>query len=187
MLHRYCPLILLVIACADQVFAVEDWKVGLAKVVITPDEPTWLSGYSHRTHPAEGKAHDLFAKAAAFESADGTRFVPITFDLGSVKPHTTEEVAARVEKQFQLPRSNLLLNCSHTHCALEYALERCVFHKFPDEEETKLARYPTQLSDKLVDLVGKALADLQPAELSVSRSEAKFAFNRRHPSGIDKN
>ena len=43
-----------------------DWKVGLAKTAITPSQPLWLSGYSSRTGPAEGKIHDLWAKAVAF-------------------------------------------------------------------------------------------------------------------------
>jgi hypothetical protein len=38
-----------------------------------------------------------------------------------------------------------------------------------------------------VELAGKAIADLQPAELSVARSSAGFAFNRRAADGIDEN
>ncbi len=162
-----------------------DWNVGLAKVVITPSQPTWLSGYSSRTRPAEGKVHDLYAKAVAFESADGARLLVITLDLGSVSPYITHSVAMRVEKQFGLARGNLVLNCSHTHCAPEVAAERRVFHDLPDDEEAKLASYIEVLNDKLVDLVGAALSDLRPARLSVHRAEAMFAFNRRHPSGID--
>lgn len=188
MLHRLAWALLLLNGFALQATAApQPWKAGLAKVVITPSEPTWLSGYSSRTRPAEGKVHDLYAKAVGFESSDGTRLVIVTLDLGSVSPYMTQSVAAGVEKQFGLPRANLVLNCSHTHCAPEVAAERRVFHNLPDEEESKLARYIDSLNDKLVDLVGAALKDLRPARLSVSRSSAKFAFNRRHPTGIDEN
>jgi len=163
----------------------EEWKAGLAKVAITPSQPTWLSGYSSRTQPAEGKVHDLYAKAVAIEGADRTRLVLVTLDLGSVSPYMTEQVSERVEKRFGLPRKSLVLNCSHTHCAPEVAAERRVFHNLSDSEEAKLAAYVEQLVDKLVDLIGAALTDLRPARLSVSRSSASFAFNRRHPSGID--
>jgi hypothetical protein len=69
---------------ADSAEAGSEMKAGIASVVITPSQPIWLSGYSNRDKPAQGKVHDLFAKAAAFESADGKRFVLVTCDLGSV-------------------------------------------------------------------------------------------------------
>jgi hypothetical protein len=162
-----------------------DWKVGLAKTAITPSQSLWLSGYSSRQSPAEGKIHDLGAKAVAFQSDDGARLVVLTLDLGSVNPDTAADVAQRVNQRFGLPRGSLVLNCSHTHCAPEIAIERRVFHQLADAEELKLVRYIGELNDKLVDLVGAALADLQPAKITVGRSTAAFAFNRRHPSGID--
>src|SRR5690554_4226234 len=79
-----------------------EWKAGLAKVVITPEELTWLSGYGGRTAPAVEKVHDLYAKAAAIEDAAGTRLVLVTLDLGSVNVNRTNDVARRVEKQFGL-------------------------------------------------------------------------------------
>jgi neutral ceramidase len=163
------------------------WKAGVAKVVITPSERTWLSGYGNRTAPAEGKVHDLYAKAAAFEDETGTRLVIVTLDLGSVNVNMTNDVARRAEKQFGLPRANLVLNCSHTHCAPEVAAERLVFHNLPSSEAAKLDRYIDETSGKLVELIGKAIGDLQPAELSVSKSSAGFAFNRRATDGIDEN
>src|SRR5688572_410894 len=39
------------------------WKAGVATVVITPDGPMWMAGYAARDKPAEGKLHDLKAKA----------------------------------------------------------------------------------------------------------------------------
>ncbi len=49
------------------------WKAGLAKVNITPDNLMWMSGYAARTKPAEGKQHDLWAKALALEDPSGRR------------------------------------------------------------------------------------------------------------------
>jgi hypothetical protein len=187
-----CCLSLLLIADAQLVDAAPaatdgGWKAGVATVNIMPDAMTWLSGYGGRTEPAQGKASDLYAKAAAFEDAAGSRLVLVTLDLGSVNPHTTEFVAAECEKKFNLPRARLVLNCSHTHCAPEVSAERRVFLGISDEEHAKLTSYIDSLNPKLVDLVGRAIADLRPADLSVSRSQAGFAFNRRGKKGIDKN
>ena len=45
------------------------WKAGIARANITPDKPIWLAGYGGRTHPAEGKMHDLWIKVLALEDA----------------------------------------------------------------------------------------------------------------------
>lgn len=161
----------------------QDWKFGIASVVITPEEPVWLSGYSSRTAPAEGKVHDLWAKAAAFEGRDGTRLVLVTMDLGSVsEAEITGPVAERVFKLYGLPREALILNVSHTHCAPEVAVERRVFHALADEEEAKLQRYIAWLNDRLVEVIGDALADLSPARLTLSKGTAEFGKSRRFPT-----
>ena len=45
----------------------DQWRAGVASVAITPQELTWMAGYAARTKPAEGKGHDLYAKALALE------------------------------------------------------------------------------------------------------------------------
>ena len=44
-----------------------DWRVGLAQVSITPDEPVWLYGYAgkNRFRPFEGVLDDIYAEAMA--------------------------------------------------------------------------------------------------------------------------
>src|SRR5437867_15878 len=50
------PLLLAPPALAQQ----RGWRAGVAKAVITPKQPTWMSGYAGRDKPAEGKVHDLW-------------------------------------------------------------------------------------------------------------------------------
>jgi neutral ceramidase len=159
----------------------DGWKAGVGTSVITPTEPVWLSGYSSRTAPAEGKVHDLFAKAVCLEDSRGTRLVLVTLDLGSIGTAITEAVARRVEETHKIPRAALILNVSHTHCAPEVAAERRVFHELADAEEAKLVRYIAWLEDRIVEAIDQAVRDLSPAKLSVSRSRAEFGFSRRIP------
>lgn len=72
-------------------------RAGVAAADITPDKPMWMAGYAARTKPAEGTAQHLFAKAAAFEDAGGTRVVFVTLDLSSVPRSLRDrlEAAAR--------------------------------------------------------------------------------------------
>src|SRR5437868_162072 len=57
------------------------WRAGVAKTVITPREYMWMSGYGGRSKPAEGKIHDLWAKALVLYDAKGNRGVIVTMDL----------------------------------------------------------------------------------------------------------
>ena len=61
------------------------YRVGLARVCITPDEPLWLAGYGNRNRPSEGVLDDLYAKAMAVEDADGRRALLLCVDLCSLR------------------------------------------------------------------------------------------------------
>ncbi len=50
-----------------------EWKVGLAQVKITPEQPVPMSGYAGRTKPFEKVAADLYVKALVLEDRDGQR------------------------------------------------------------------------------------------------------------------
>ena len=174
--------VLIPAAAKGEAQSASDWKAGVASVVITPGEPTWLSGYGSRTEPADGKVHDLYAKALAIEGSDAARLVLVTLDLGSVSQEITDAVFHRVSERYGLPRESLLLNVSHTHCAPEVAAERRVFHALSADAEEVLVRYIDVLVERIVGVVGQAIDDLQPARLSVGRSTAAFAYNRRLPT-----
>ncbi len=49
------------------------WRIGLAAVKITPEEPVLMYGYGGRNDPHQGVASDLFAKALALEDSTGQR------------------------------------------------------------------------------------------------------------------
>jgi lysophospholipase L1-like esterase len=184
MMNRWLrPVLCFLLSLAVPGFlSAQDYKAGVAAVVITPQEPTWLSGYGGRTKPAEGKIHDLYAKALAVQDQNAERFVLVTLDLGSVSDQITTHVHTKLAKKHKLPRAALMLNVSHTHCAPEVAAERRIFHELTDAEEAKLVKYIAWLEDRIVEAADQALTSLQPAWLSVSRSSADFASNRRLPT-----
>src|SRR5207248_2759704 len=91
------------------------WKAGAAKVVITPAEYMWLSGYGGRNKPAEGKVHDLWAKALALEDPAGERVLLITMDLVGIDRDLSQAVCQELTKKYGLPRAAIRLSTSHTH------------------------------------------------------------------------
>jgi hypothetical protein len=154
----------------------------VAKVVITPEPGVWMAGYASRTKPAEGKLHELFAKALALEDASGGRLVLVTTDLIGLPRELSCAVAAEVERKTKLPRARLMLTSSHTHCGPVLRGNLVDMYNLPADQAAKLDAYAAELQKKLVAVVVAALADLRPARLSAGQGTARFAVNRRQPT-----
>ena len=92
------------------------WKAGVARVVITPEQPMWMSGYGGRDHAAEGKVHDLWAKAVALRDPAGKTVVFVSTDLITVPIKMVKAVMAQVSPRHGLGRGEVMFTCSHTHC-----------------------------------------------------------------------
>jgi hypothetical protein len=158
----------------------EGWKAATARAVITPAKPMWMSGYAARTKPAEGKLHDLWAKALAVEDSAGHRAVVITLDLCGIDRQFTAEVCRALKEKHKLDRSQIVLCVSHTHSGpvVERNLEPMYFL---NAEHQKLVRdYTAKLRGQVIEIADKALTTLKPAELAWGLGRATFAVNRRN-------
>lgn len=161
------------------------WKVGVAKVKITPEKPMWMAGYAARKKPSEGVVQELYAKALAIEDASGRRLVVVTQDLIGVPRALRERLATEVKAKYSLPAESLLLNASHTHCGPELRVQRVPLDGPPEEVEARLKSsldYTEQLFGKLSALVGESLRSLAPAKLDYQHARCGFAMNRRRPT-----
>jgi len=158
-----------------------DWKAAATKAVITPKEPIWMAGYNSRTKPAEGTALDLSAKALALEDAHGKRFVFVTLDLIGVPRTLHTDLEKRLGEAYHLPADALLLNASHTHCGPEYRVagKPGNFGEFGPGD--KVDAYGEFLEDTLFKLIGDALSQLAPAQLTYHHARCSFSMNRRLP------
>lgn len=128
-----------------------------------------MAGYAGRKEPAEGTEQELFGKAIAIEDREGNRVVSVTLDLIGVLEELRTAVATAVHLKYQLPPHALLMNASHTHCGPAYGRE--------DAKD-----YFDSLTATLVELVGQALKELAPANLSYSFASCSVAMNRRTPT-----
>jgi len=157
-----------------------EWKVGIATVVITPDQPMWMAGYAARSKPSEGKVHDLHAKALALEDVRGTRLVIVTADLIGFPREFRDRMEKEAADRYKLGRESLLLSVSHTHSGPELRAWRSTQAWDLAPEQIELSKqYAEVLHGKIVELVGRALADLAPAQLSYLHARAGFGMNRR--------
>ena len=171
----------LVCLCAVAPLAAAEFKAGVGRIAITPEKPIYLSGYASRTHPSEGVLHDIWAKALAIEDAHGGRVVFVTTDVVGLPRSISDVVAARVQKQYGLERSHLVLNASHTHTGplIGKNLDIMFPAAMTPEDIAYVKQYAQELTDKLVTVIGSAVSDLSPANVWLGNGTANFAINRR--------
>lgn len=161
---------------------VEGFKAGFARVVITPERPIWLAGYASRNKPSEGTVHDLHARAFALEDRRGTRVVIVAAEVIGFPRPLTEAIERRVARQHRLKPDRLILTSSHTHTGPVLRHSLIGMYEMNEEQGREVERYSTWLEDRIVELVGRAIADLAPARVSFTRTRADFGVNRRVPS-----
>jgi neutral ceramidase len=154
-------------------------QAGVAAVDITPKENIWLAGYGARTHRSEGIRQHIFAKALALRDEHGSTVVLVTSDLLGFTGDISTSIASRVESQFRISRDRIAFNASHTHSApvLENALKPA--YPLEEPEQAIIHRYTVWMEDQVVDVIGRAIAGLAPAQLSFEQGLAGVAVNRR--------
>lgn len=162
-----------------EIFAQAQWRAGLAEVNITPQEPIFLAGYASRNKPSEGVLTDLFVKVLALEDAAGQRGVLITSDLIGFPAEVSEPICERIRAKTGLERARILLNSSHTHTGPVISAVPRPSENMPEAEARKVAAYTHKLQDQIVDAAERALARLEPADLSWGTGVAFFVMNRR--------
>jgi hypothetical protein len=156
------------------------WRAGVARACITPSDFMWMSGYASRDRPANGKLTDLWVKALALEDAAGSRHVLVTLDLVGIDRATAQAITAALTSRYGLPRAAIAVATSHTHTGPIVGDNLRSMYELDDAAWALVRRYREQLEKAVVDAVGAAIADLQPADISWCVGRAHFAVNRRN-------
>lgn len=181
--RRKLVVALLAVSSLVNVSAVAaDWKAGVAKVKITPEQPMWMSGYASRNRPAEGKLTDLWAKALVMENQDGHRAVLVTLDLIGIDRALAQDICRDLKKLHSLERHQIALCTSHTHTGPVVARNLRPMHfELLDGQQKKLVdSYADFLHKRIIEAVTTASKTLAPATISWGSGSATFAVNRRN-------
>jgi neutral ceramidase len=154
-------------------------EIGLAVRDVSPELPIRLAGYASRNRPADKLDHPLLVQALALRNASGERFVFVALDNCEVSHAFVEPVLQEYRDKFQLVRGAVAIISSHTHSApvLDQTLTDMAQPSPADLD--KIKSYSRLLRAKLVEVVGVALSDIQPALLEHGLGHATFAMNRR--------
>ena len=155
-----------------------EWRIGLARVRITPEGPMPLCGYGPRV--SRGVLDELDAKAMAIEAAGGQRAVLVTADLLFFRAPVAEAICRRIMAKTGLLRHQVLLNASHTHSGPIVGMTKDLdSFEVSQADRARVEAYTLKLEQQLTDLAAQALAGVQPARLSWGVGKADFVMNRR--------
>lgn len=157
------------------------FRAGSAKLRITPTEPGWIGGYSHRDRPAEGVAAELWTRVLAFEDSSGSRVVLANADIHIFSRRMHKELAAAARSRYGLEEHQLMLVATHNHSgpALPEGFDPYINWGLDEVEMGRLRAAADLIRDQILAGIGQSLADLQPARLSAARGRAEFGVNRR--------
>jgi putative membrane-bound dehydrogenase-like protein len=180
-------LILVVFGFSSARAAEAGYQIGVAEVDITPGYPIRLSGFGFRRSESEGVTHPIFAKALAIVDTDPSHgpAVLLTVDNLGIPDYITREVAARLEKKAKLSPARLAITSTHTHTApmLKNVAPTLFGRPIAPDQQEKIDRYTTELTDNLEEVALAALKSLQPGKLEFGIGTVGFSINRRTPGG----
>src|SRR5262245_40248027 len=162
--------------------ASSSWKIGVARVSITPEQPIWMAGYDAREKPFEAVETDIYAKALALEDGGGHRAVLVTADVVGFSAPVAAAVCAAITERTGLERRQILLNASHNHAGPLLSVEPKPRPKMTDAEAAATVSYTRALAGKIAGIAANALAHLEPARLSWGTGIVHFPMNRREPT-----
>jgi hypothetical protein len=166
------------VTCLISFGASADFKVGVAKKVITPDPLLPLSGGVGLGAAPQGKQSDLTARAMVFEQGE-TKVAVVQLDLLGFP----SVLCARVHKQVsRISADNILIGSTHTHSAPD-----CYGFPTLDGSFKDKLKYMDFVCNQAAAAINEAVDHLQPAELKIATGEArgKIAYNYYAPELYD--
>ncbi len=159
-------------------------QVGAAEVDITPPLGYRMAGYfSERL--STGIHDPLHAKAIVLRH--GTeQLALVCCDLIGVPRSVSAQARARMSQRTGIPIPNIVLCATHTHTGplyegplREYFHEAALKQNSTDPQER--VDYPALLTDRLVQVIVAAQANLRPAQLQAGIAHQEgLSFNRRY-------
>lgn len=184
-MKTYIKLLLFFYACfaLRNTSIAQNYNAGIGKKIITPADPAWLNGYAspQRFNPAGGKDHDLWAKAIVIEDESKKRVIIVATDVLGLSHEISEDIGKKVQQEYGIPRSQLMLNSSHTHSGPMVWPSAGMFD-YDTKNMIVVASYAQKLTNNILEAIDNAIAALHPVKVVSGIGTAGFAMNRRDPN-----
>lgn len=151
-------------------------QIGVAKVDTTPDYPVRMAGYADRVKESEGIAGRLKAAALAIGGDEGEGpAVLVTVDDIAVPADMRAEVLRRIQAKARLKSERFMICSAHIHSGPDMS----ELPSLRGEQREHILRYQKELTDRLEQVVLRALAARKEGRLDWTQGSVGFAGNRR--------
>lgn len=149
-------------------------QAGTAKIDITPKKPVNMAGYGARKGLSTGVHDPLSARIIVFKNND-KRLVLVSSDLIGFYNGTAEYMRKAILDEFQLEPSELFLSAIHTHAGPSLTIDK-------EEGHPNNLEYTEQLKLKLIEVIRKALGNMEPVNIGAGVGYSPVGMNRRELS-----
>ncbi len=167
-----------------------NFNAGVGVRSITPEKEwidagqIYLWGFASRTHSCQGIHSPIYTRALLIQDPEEETMLLVSVDIASLDPELTAEVRKRINQSFSIPSESVCINASHTHGAP-------VTMSVPTWQEgfdQPFPAYRSFLIEQIVDAVGTAVSDLQPASVWFGKGQTAIGFDRhfKQPSAADR-
>lgn len=174
---RLLTFVVVLILCTMPAMA-DDFHVGAATVMITPDPLLPVSGGLGAPGPVKEKRGELTSRAVVFRKGD-TSVAVVCLDLLGFPAALGNKVRAAVDR---IPGENILIGATHGHSSPDV-------YAFPDGKggHTGDLDFIRSVVEKTAEAINAAIDNLQPASIRIATGEAKgkIAYNYYAPQLFD--
>ena len=159
----------------EELFKLNDFKVGYASVNINPPLNIGVVGY-YVPRFAKGFLDDITASALAI-SKNGKKIIIISVDNCGLLPELVENISAEIEKTTGIPKSCIFLSATHTHTG-PYSVDATNDEKM----DATIRDYVKFLTNRICDLAALSLKTMKPARVgyATGRAPDRISYIRRY-------
>ena len=152
------------------------FRASAATVEITPQKPTWLSGYGPRQ--SDGVLDPIHHKVVALD-AGGTPFYLISSDLCLFSPAFYDSVMRELQEAMGIDPKHVLWSVTHSHSAPEIGppdMYKALLGRSDHEWDREYTRFAISA---LLEAVNRAREKLEPARVVFGTGTSMANINRR--------
>ena len=153
----------------------EGFSAGFGRTEVNPPIGVGLGGYgNHMTRLSRKILDDLMLTCTAL--CDGENVVLLySTDLVAIGPGVVSYVQKQAEKNFGIPKENVIINATHTHSS----------PAFYNSNVTGMNKYAKLYYSAAMEIAEEALRDLAPAQILVGQSKTDgLSYVRRYVNKI---
>lgn len=153
-------------------------RAGVGTAVITPPVGIEMGVWVLRRGMSQGVHDDMHARALVLEDGTTTAAI-VSLDVIAVSTQMTEQIRELVADQTDIPKSNILLNCSHTHTSPFTAIVTTAPNDLSPGHRAYLKAFPHYVAGAIIE----AWHRREEAAIGASSVEVPgITVNRRDPA-----